>query len=260
MSLKRYIKFFSYFGIIFAFGTAGAGVAQALNDAPHFTVETAKGSGIFVTNFVGLPFTGVSTGSTVSGKPGGVGKLEVPGLFTLTNPATKCSVTGTITGSLPDQPGASNGVVLTCSEVTVEGLPKCTVNSPGQPAGTIVSNELTGDLVWLNLTGDTRIGATLRSALPAGTVALIEVSGATCVVKGSYALTLSVVCEIEEVTKDTATGKLECGEPPITNTWNNATPRAAVKDGLLIGGKAAAFTNTFDITLTTSKLWGVEPG
>jgi hypothetical protein len=76
MSFKRYIKVLGALAAVLAFSAVGAGAAQAANDAPHFTVTETVG-GVSVTNFAATAFTGVSTGSTVSGKPGGLGKLEV---------------------------------------------------------------------------------------------------------------------------------------------------------------------------------------
>jgi hypothetical protein len=257
MSLKRNIKILAAVAAVFAFSAIAAASALAAGDAPRWTVSGA-------TPLAGAEtaFTGVSTGSA----GGGVGKLEVPGLFELTNPAGKCTVSGNIAGSAANTSGTLNNVRLKCHEVTMTGLPNCVVeDETDNIPGTVTTNLLTGVTEWLDQTGD-RTGVTFAGN-PFATLLVTTKAGAPepCVFVGlTVKVEGSIIGEAETPNTDATTQALNFPNPPITESWSNTTPRVktATADGLKVGGKGAAFTNTFDITLagSPSPSWGVETG
>jgi hypothetical protein len=255
MSLKRNTQILAAVAAVFAFSAIAAASALAAGDAPRWTISGATPTS------GNTAFDGVSTGSA----GGGVGKLEVPGLFTLTNPAGSCTATGNIAGSVANAPGTVNGVVLKCHQVDIEGLPKCVIEDETDTiSGTVTTETLHGVNVWLAATGD-RAGVTFTPT--GGSFAKLTVTdnpaNPGCVFTGlTVKVEGSIVGEAETVGVDATSQALNFPNPPITETWSNATPRVkvATADALKVGEKPATFTNTFDITLTGSPSWGVETG
>jgi hypothetical protein len=260
MSLKRNIQVLAAVAAVFAFSAIAVGVAQAAGDAPRLTVagKTPAFNEFF-------SFTGTSTGSEdiLMEQAKEVGKLEVPGLFTLTNPKGKCTITGSFAGSAANTSGTAKEVQLTCTEVDMEFQPQCIVESePLNVPGTIQTAKLKGVSEWLGATGD-GIGITFTHEFVTESFMAITVTGEGCVFKGlTVKVEGSIVGEVETPGTDKETQALSFPTPPITESWSNATPRAQTPglDELRVGGKAATFTNTFDLTLTSKALWGVETG
>jgi hypothetical protein len=257
MSLKRNIQVLAAVAAVFAFSAIAASSALAAGDAPRFTI-----SGVTPTSGA-TAFTGTSTGGA-----GGTGQLEVPGLFNLTNPGNECTTSGNVVGSAANTSGTATNVVLKCHNVDIEGLPNCVVeDETDNIPGTVTTENLKGTGVWLAATGD-RAGITFVPTTAGGPFAKLLVTtkaGAPepCVFVGlTVKVEGSIVGEAETVGVDAVTQALNFPNPPITETWTNATPRVkvATADGLKVGGKAATFTNTFHITLTGSPSWGVETG
>jgi hypothetical protein len=262
MSLKRNIQVLAAVAAVFAFSAITASSALAVGDAPRWTVAPG---GVEKTLGVGesRTFHGVSTGGA-----GGVGKLEVLGLFTLTNPGGSCTVTGNINGSAPNTPGTVSNVTLKCHEVHLENLPKCIVEDEIDTIpGTITTTPLHGVAEWLAANPSDTTGVTFTP--PAGEPAtrfLITDNPANpgCVFKNlTTKIEGSVIGEVETPGTDQLTQALDFPNAPIVHAWDNTTPtrvKTATTDGLVVGGKAAQFTNTFRITLTTNEPWGVETG
>jgi hypothetical protein len=257
MSLKRNIQVLAAVAAVFAFSAIAASSALAAGDAPRWTISGATPTS------GNTAFTGTSTGSA----GGGTGKLEVPGLFNLTNPANKCTTSGNIAGSAANTSGTVNNVLLKCHEVDIEGLPKCLVEDETDTIpGTVTTENLKGVGVWLAVTGD-RAGLTFTPTAVGGPFAKLLITdnpaNPGCIFTGlTVKVEGSIVGEAETVGVDATSQALNFPTPPITETWSNATPRikAATPDALKVGEKPATFTNTFDITLTGSPSWGVETG
>jgi hypothetical protein len=255
MSLKRNIQILAAVAAVFAFSAIAAASALAAGDAPRLTISGATPTS------GNTAFTGTSTGSA----GGGVGKLEVPGLFTLTNPAGQCKISGNFAGSFPNLSLTANNVTIKCHVVTIEGLPKCVVeDETDKTPGTWTSADLHGFVGWKASTGFSA-GITITSTSGPISKLLVEDNPANpgCVFAGlAVQVEGSIVGEVESTGTDATTQALNFPNPPITEMWTNATPRvkAATADGLKVGGKAATFTNKFDITLAGSPLWGVEAG
>jgi hypothetical protein len=257
MRLKRSIQILAAVAAVFAFSAIAASSALAAGDAPRWT---AAGETLIITT---EGFTGTSTGSA----GGGLGKLEVPGLFELTNPAGKCAVTGNIQGSSVNTSGTLNTVLLRCHEVALAGLPKCVIeDETDNTLGTITTEFLKGTNVWLEATGD-KTGVTFTPTAVGGSFAKLLVTdnpaNPGCVFAGlTVKIEGSIIGEAEAPGTDATTQALNFPNPPIVASWSNATPRVKVGsfDGLAVGGKVASFTNTFDITLNSGRSWGVETG
>jgi hypothetical protein len=252
MSFTRNIQVLAAAATIFAFSVIAAASALAAGDAPRWTISGATPTS------GNTAFTGVSTGSG-GGAPG---KLEIPGLFVITYPANKCTITGNIAGSAANTSGTVNNVSRIC-EVQLEGLPQCAVEDEADTIpGTSTMTNLHGTTVWLEQTGD-RTGLTLtpEAGKPFASITITEVESKGCVFTGlTVKVEGSMVAEVEAPGTDASTQALNFPNPPITATWSSATPRVPAADGLKVAGKTATFTNTFDITLTGSSLWGVETG
>jgi hypothetical protein len=257
MSLKRSIQVLATVAAVFAFSAIAASAVLAAGDAPRWTI-----GGVTPTSG-STAFSATSTGSA----GGGVGKLEVPGLFELTNPANKCTASGNIAGSAANTSGTVNGMVLKCHEISVAGLPKCVLEDETDTIpGTVTTETLKGTTVWLAATGD-RAGVTFTPTAAGGSFAKLLITdnpaNPGCIFTGlTVKIEGSVVGEAETVGVDATNQALNFPNPPITETWSNATPRvkAATFDALKVGEKPATFTDTFDITLTGSPFWGVETG
>jgi hypothetical protein len=257
MSLKRNTQILAAVAAVVAFSAIAAASALAAGDAPRWTISGATPTS------GNTAFSGTSTGSA----GGGAGKLEVPGLFELTNAAGSCTVSGNIAGSAANTSGTVNNVLLKCQEVSLTGLPKCIIEDETDTIPTLITTEnLKGTNVWLAATGD-RTGVTFTPTAAGGSFAKLLVTdnplNPGCVFNGlTVKIEGSVVGEVESPGTDATTQTLNFPNPPITETWSNGTPRVkvATADGLFVGGKSGAFTNTFDITLTGSPSWGVETG
>jgi hypothetical protein len=257
MSLKRNIQILAAVAAVFAFSAIAAASAMAAGDAPRWTISGATPTS------GATAFTGTSTGGA-----GGTGQLEVPGLFNLTNPGNECTTSGNVVGSAANTSGTVSNVVLKCKGVDIEGLPNCVIEDEVDTIPGIVTTEpLHGINVWLGPTFD-RIGILLTPVTAGGPIArllLTTKAGAPepCVFVGlTIKIEGTIIGEAETVGTDAVTQALNFPNPPITESWSNATPRvkSATAAGLKVGGKAATFTNTFDITLTGSPSWGVETG
>jgi hypothetical protein len=266
MSIKRNIQVLTAVAAMFAFSAVAAASAQAAGDAPRWTVTSANP----VTPLQGteFSFSGISTGSENAAMEQAkeVGKLEVPSLFELTNPKGGCTVTGKINGSAANTSGTVTEVRLQCHEVTVAGFPKCVVEDEiDSISGTVTTTLLHGVTEWLEATGD-RTGVTFTPAAgePFTRLLVTNKAGETgCIFNGlTVNVTGSIIGEVETPNTDKATQALNFPTPAIVHAWSNATPRVktATTDGLMVGGIAATFTNTFDITLNGNPLWGVETG
>jgi hypothetical protein len=257
MSLKRNTQAFAAVAAVFAFSAIGAASALAVGDAPRWTI-----SGATPTSGT-TAFTGASTGSA----GGATGKLEVPGLWSFTNPANKCTISGNIVGSAANTSGTISNVLFKCHEFDVEGLPKCVIEDETDTIpGTITSENLKGTDVWLVATGD-RTGITFTPTAAGGGLLKFVITdnpaNPGCVFAGLTArIDGSIIGEVESPGTDATSQSLNFPNPPITESWSNATPRVkvATPDRLLFGGKVTTLTNTFDITLAGAPLWGVETG
>jgi hypothetical protein len=257
MSLKRNIQILAAVAAVFAFSAIAAASALAAGDAPRWTI-----SGVTPTSG-STEFTGASTGSA----GGATGKLEVPGLLNFTNPANECTISGNIVGSAANTSGAINNVLLRCHEFEVEGLPNCVIEDETDTIpGTITSENLRGTNIWLAATGD-RAGVTFTPTSAGGGLFKFVITNNPanpgCVFAGLTArIDGSIIGEVESPGADATSQSLNFPNPPITESWSNATPRVkvATPDGLRFGGKFATFTDTIDITLTGVPLWGVETG
>jgi hypothetical protein len=236
---------------MFAFGAIAAGSAQA-NLAPRWTV-----AGSTLTAGQTETFHASSTGTVA---------LTGGGVFLKSVNNGDCTFTGKIEGSGAGESGKLREAYLICHNLetytsTGTTIPTCIIHSPGEANGTIKTNNIDGKLVWLNQNGNTEVGATLTPE--AGTEFFsIEVTGASCPVKGTYPITGTTVGKVEPVGSDATEGFLTFPSTAITTTWSNATPRVSATDGLLIKTSAAVFENIspgkFDVKLEPCALWGVE--
>jgi hypothetical protein len=236
---------------VLAVSAFAATSAQA--SAPHWTVG---GKTIIATE--SQAFTAKSTGT--------IG-LEVAGLSLRSTTSKDCTASGSIVGSGGGAPGTSRNVTIKCTnvEVLVGGNPSsgCTVHSPGQANGTVITNELRSTLVWLEETGTEKVGNTFTPE-SGTTFVTLEVTGNECpeFLFERYDITGNVIATVDPVKKDVEEGTLTLPETPHKTYWTNQTP-TRVKDvdsGLLWKGGAAVFWGTFDFGLVSKELFGVEPG
>jgi hypothetical protein len=256
MSLKRNIKVLSLLTALLAFFAVAAVGAQA--KAPGWTTKI---SGVEATMTAGQERTATITNT-------GTVTLGFSGLTLKSTTTGDCHSNAKIIGTAAGAPGTATGTSLVCKNVEVTGAAGCIVNSPEQPAGTVVTVAITGTLVWLQQaqTND-ETGVTFTSeAATNGTFTSLEFSGATCPLVGQkLPVTGSTICKvIKGVTEHTATGEFECKDnPPIETYWTNATPTRVKVEGmdkLKVGAAAATFGGVFHITPTEANvLAGIEP-
>ncbi len=182
-------------------------------------------------------------------------KLEVPKLLTVTAPSEKCTLTGSIAGGELEAPGRAEGVTMKCTGVTVEKAAACQVHSPGQPAGTVVTNTLLGTLAWLEKTGS-QAGLILKPAT--GTeVARIVVT--ECALEGTNAVVGEVIAKFTPVEKEATSAELSLPSPSITHWWNNEeTSKEQGISGLLFGARTATLISAFKGGLTEVQNFGVR--
>jgi hypothetical protein len=184
--------------------------------------------------------------------------------------AGDCTASGSIVGSAAGSPGTAKETVLTCknASVFVAGVewPLCTVHSPAQPIGTIVSSKLEGKLAWLSEKGDSEVGHTFNPEVnPSGPIFTLEFTDAPkheCGIS-TVNVTGSMVARVERITEDAIERNFVFPETAIHNVWTNTTPRTKVtktEDNLQIGGNASVLKGAFNFSLTSKELWGVEPG
>ncbi|MBS1845088.1 MAG: hypothetical protein JST53_11780 [Actinobacteria bacterium] len=219
-----------------AFSAIAAGSAFA-NSAPRWKVNEA-----FLGNGVEESIEAVSSTETLLRVPKVVG-------LNLKNASGNCTLTGKIVGSAAENPGTGKGGVYTCSGVSVEEAPVCTVNG----TGTITTKALKGTLVWLASTGQK---AGFKFTPETGTeFAKFEITGAECSVAGTYTVSGEVIAEllpeatnvIEGEVKLPALPKASCTTANRITTWfNNATTRVSqtLASPLVVGANPAAICGT----------------
>jgi hypothetical protein len=245
-SVKRDIQNFGLALVaVLAFGAVAAGAAQA-DSAPHWTTG-GKGEPLPA----GATRNFVATSTTKA-------FLRAPNLgLTLENPVGKCSATGKIEGSGAGLPGKNKEVTLTCHEVTVVEGAKCSVHSPGQPNGTVVTNELKSTNVWLNKEG----GAAGDLLTPGTGTEFVSIIIEGCALAETYPVTGEIIGQLLPVEKEVEEGEIVFPEPPILSWWNNKEPREAVGISRLAVKKSpATFEAKFNLHLEPKELVGVFAG
>jgi hypothetical protein len=255
VSLKPNIKALGLaFVAVLALGAIAASAAQA--SAPHFTVAGS-------TAFGETTFTGTNSGSV-----------------TLTNPSRNlilhsntCTTSGIIKSSAAGVSSTFKQVTLSCTnvEVTVAGIDRtalCPVHSPGAANGTITTKDTDGNLVWMEATGDTKVGMTFTPEAGVATpFTELEITGVTCpLATGATPLKVlgnAIATNDSPTTVNVPTQKIEFTDPADTDYWTNQTP-TRTKDtdsGLTLGGTGAIFKGTFNLVVAGDNVsWGVEPG
>jgi hypothetical protein len=242
MNFRRSIKVAGSLAIVFAVAAVGA---QA--KAPGWTTKIA---GVEATMAAGAerPATITSTGAVT---------LGFSGLFLKSTTTGDCHAAARIIGTAAGVSGTLTAIsALECKNVEVTGAAGCTVNSIGQPAGTLLTAPLTGTLVWLQQTQtNDESGITFSSeAATNGSLTTMDFSGATCPLLGQkLALTGSTICKVSKgPTIHTSTLEFECKDnPPIEIYWSNVTPtrvKVEGQDKLKVGATAATFAGVFHIT------------
>jgi hypothetical protein len=231
-----------------AFGALSAGAASAA-EAPRWKVK-----GAYLGAGASKAFTATSTTEVVL-NGGGV-------IFTA--PTGECSQTGEIEGSAAGSPGKKKNVVLSCKKVKVLSsggteLPQCSVKSTGAEAGTITTNSLKGTLVWLNQTGGAA-GDLIEPTASGTEWVKIEVTGATCPIKGNYPVSSMAINEVLPVEEEAVTGAINLPKSQVLSYWNNEAVR--VKQtiaGVKVKGGAAALSGQLSFSLNSKESFGVSP-
>jgi hypothetical protein len=175
---------------------------------------------------------------------------------------TGCTVNGAVVGSGTGTPGDHEATQRSCTGAKVLGSEAtCSVNSPSEPAGKVVTNKLKGSLVYLAKGSSASVGLVFAPA--SGTELLtLEVTGGKCELAGKYPETGEVVAkfltpgetEVEE-------GELEFPEAPITSYFasKEATTATSV-NGLKLKEKEAKVSTKFKVRLNPKEKFGVFPG
>jgi hypothetical protein len=198
-------------------------------------------------------FEGTSTEKVLLTVPGLSLKIEIP--------KPNCGMTGKIVGSGALTPGTDKEVVLKCTKaVVVEpagGV--CAVQSVGQAGGTILTNKLKSTLVWLS---EANLPAGHPFAAEAGAeIGKIEVLGAGCAAKGTYAIEKEMIGEFNPIGEETMGAALTLKEPATLAWWNNAEPRVKqTSTQLTVGGKAATLRGVFSFALNPAENFGILAG
>jgi hypothetical protein len=257
MSLRQNIKILSLLAALLAFFAVAAVGAQA--KAPGWTTKI---NGVEATMTAGQERAATITNT-------GTVTLGFSGLTLKSTTTGDCHSAAKIIGTAAGAPGTLTVDNLICKNTEITGAAGCIVNSPGSPAGTIVTVALTGTLVWLQQAqANDETGITITSeSVTNGPLATLEFSGATCPLVGQKLIKSgSFICKVTKgLTEHTATGEFECKDnPPIETYYTNATPGGRVKvegqDKMKVGNAAATFGGVFHITPTEANvLVGIEP-
>jgi hypothetical protein len=257
MSLKGNIKALSLaLAAVFAFSALSAVAAQA--NAPRWTV-----AGSTIGSAVTKEFHAESTGQ-VSLIQGGTG-LEIKSGGTAKG---ECTVKGKIVGSNAGEPGKNKEMTLTCKnlKIFVSGVDQsavCTLHSPGKADGTVETNDLESTLVWLESSGDGKVGDLFQpeANTATGVFGKLEITGASCPVRQNFNITGGMIATVETVTQDVTENSLDFPATAHTKYWTNQTPtRTEDTATLKTGAAASTFVATFDVVLNPCELFGVEPG
>jgi hypothetical protein len=176
------------------------------------------------------PFTATSTGTA----------LWAYGPFAIELP--ECSEAGTIVGSAVGKPGTKN-LVLTCKGAAFKGETpqKCLIHTPGQPSGTIVSNNLKSTLVSL---GGSEIAE--RVEPQAGTVWFsMVVEGVGCPLAETYSVTGELAGKVSPVLEEGPLSRTTFTNPPTLSKY------------LYKGATPITFTGALDSSFTSGETIGV---
>lgn len=226
--------------VLAVFALCAVAVASASANTPRYKVAKA---------YLGSGVTETINGSSSSAK------LAAPKLGLNLN-STGCTTTGKIVGSAAGSPGTNKEITLTCVGVTVEGAATCKVHSPGQAAGTVKTNLLSSELVWLASTGNAA-GDRFFPTTAGG--AFVEIIIESCAAAGTYPVKGESIGQVLPVATEATTGSLVFPTTAVTKYWTGDEPNRVehTSGGLTLGGQAATFSSTFSVSLASGKAFGV---
>jgi hypothetical protein len=218
-----------------------------------------KVAGAFLGAGASRLLTGTSTSETWLTSP----------LLRVSSPNGKCSLQeGKIFGSNAGVPGTAT-VRIQCKEAVVDETPVCTAHSPGEPAGTITTNALAGELVWLN---NANQAAGIRFLPEVGNIVVeIEAVGACALAGTLFPVTGEVISEVLPENVEAATGEWKFPPAagttctgPILKYWTGGEAGKRVEDTLKqqlkVGKNNATLCTKFGVELNPKEKFGVFNG
>jgi hypothetical protein len=222
----------------------GAAVANAapLRVAPSWQVK-----GSVMETGVAKPFSGTNTTEFAFKLSAGYRAYAAAG---------NCTESGELFGAARGTPGKKTNLSITCNNVK-SSVVNCTVNSPGAPAGTVVTKPLRSMLVWLGSTGSA--AGDLIEPVSGTTLAELEFGGAACAVNTEGVPMVVKGRLIDEVLP--TSGEVTSVNLPATNItsyYNNELSRRQQKiTPLKIAGGNATAPGTFGFALSSKEAIGV---
>jgi hypothetical protein len=169
-----------------------------------------------------------------------------------TSASGNCQLSGgMLNGTTAEAPDTITGA-LKCTSMVVEKPANCSVSSPGQAAGTVLTNALKGTLVWLESTGG-QAGILIKPS--SGTeLAKLVFSGSKCALaEVESPLKKEAIAKLTPVEEEVETATASLPGTPILNWWSNAETRSKETISQLTLGTSSA-------TLESTLALKVPPG
>lgn len=260
MNPKHNIKVLGIaFVAVLTLSAVATGVARV--SAPRWVVKAGGGPASSLATSKSMKVKGSSTGNVL------LVLEQAIGITLMSNTADgDCAYRGSVDGSTAGGPGTGREGVLTCHNVLaysgVTNLKSsCSVRTPGQPNGTIVSSKLKSTLVWLSPTGSTEVGAVFAPET-GNAFFTFELRGDACDLAQKVTVIGSVTAGMEPIDMDEE--RVVFSALSATTFWTNRMPRAAdVDPGLSLGGSSVMLDGSLDLTLDRAlagSSFGVKPG
>lgn len=227
-----------------AFIAGGAGKAEAAS--PRWRIKKT---------FLGVGesrnFIANSTEKTLISVPGAEGPVVL-------SPNGECVMTGKIAGSGAKKPGTKKEVAMACTNTTVANPPSfCSVNSPGQPVGTITLSGMKSVLVWLTKEGNS--AADLFSSEAGKPLGELVITGGSCKKNGTYKIENGLLGPVLPVNEETNVATQNFPEAPVLKWWTDAGVEQTITQ-LTVNGVSSAFKSNFSFSLSPAEEVGIFPG
>jgi hypothetical protein len=178
-------------------------------------------------------------------------------------PAGQCTITGEIQGNGSFNSGSRKNVILSCTKAAVIGAANCAVNSTGSPSGTIISNSLKSEVVWLGESGEAA-GDRFEPATAGQPWMKLDITGEKCAAAiNAKEVTIPPITKILPVGKESTAGELVFPSPTVLNYYGNnnwgsapSRPKQAI-NAFKVGAAAATLSGSFSFGLNSKESVGI---
>jgi hypothetical protein len=166
----------------------------------------------------------------------------------------------TSAGALGENATAVSGTRL--SECAIPSQPGCQVHSEGEPSGTIVSGETSGELIFLGTKEEAKVGSGRLGELIKPSdgeyFAAVELEGSECSVKGTVRSEGDMIAEIEPADTEVEVGRVVFPDTMIGEgyEWEGAHKVKKITASLESAGEPVTISGEEELELESKEKFG----